>query len=265
MAYKIRETPKELTVDEAHLMSGMERMWFFAEQHRRAVFGGMALICIAAIVVGAMIWMDHCKGEEALTLEQQAIRLYLDRPFDQPEKTKDNIDQAITLYRQVIDQYPRTSSAQFALYLLGNALMDQQELKGAISAYQEYVDRHDDDGVLLGLVYQRLGYAHLMDGNQEKAVEAFTQVLNLPEALNKDQVLFEFGKLEEEKDRPDGALTRYNELVKRYPHSPFTREASMRVKALTPQEEGQETESEPEEAMVSESESGKSEEATTGK
>jgi tetratricopeptide (TPR) repeat protein len=85
---------------------------------------------------------------------------------------------------------------------------------------------------LLSLVYQRLGYAYLLKGNAEQAGNAFSAVLDMPNALNKDQVLFELGKLEESQSRPEGALARYQELMKTYPNSPFTGEAAVRTKAL---------------------------------
>ncbi|MER3425099.1 MAG: hypothetical protein C4293_19595, partial [Nitrospiraceae bacterium] len=40
------------------------------------------------------------------------------------------------------------------------------------------------------------------------------------------------GKLEETHSRPEGALARYQELMKDFPNSPFTGEAAVRIKAL---------------------------------
>jgi tetratricopeptide (TPR) repeat protein len=86
--------------------------------------------------------------------------------------------------------------------------------------------------MMLGLVYQRLGYAYLLQGARDQATSSFSAVLDIPGALNKDQVLFELGKLEETLSRPEGALARYQELMKAYPNSPFASEAAVRIKAL---------------------------------
>jgi TolA-binding protein len=50
--------------------------------------------------------------------------------------------------------------------------------------------------------------------------------------LNKDQGMFELGKIEEARSRPEGALARYQDLMKTYPNSPFAGEASVRIKSL---------------------------------
>ena len=150
---------------------------------------------------------------------------------------KENVSRAGELYQQILDEYPRTPSAKLALYFLGNALADQGDLKGAIEAYEKFVTQYDGHDVLVGLVYQRLGYAHLLNGDREKAVQAFSVVLNVPGALNKDQVLFEFAKLEEADGATEKAFSHYKNLLEQFPTSPFTSEASLRVKALAPEEE----------------------------
>ena len=82
------------------------------------------------------------------------------------------------------------------------------------------------------MVLQRLGYAYLIKGDQDAATKVFTTALEMPGTLNKDQVLYELGKIEEAQSRPEGALARYQDLSKTYPNSPFAGEAAVRAKAL---------------------------------
>ena len=84
----------------------------------------------------------------------------------------------------------------------------------------------------MGLVQQRLGYAYLVKNDRDQAVKAFSAVLDIPGALNKDNVLFELAKLEEAQSRPEGALGHYQDLMKNHPNSPFASEAAVRVKVL---------------------------------
>ena len=44
--------------------------------------------------------------------------------------------------------------------------------------------------------------------------------------------MFELARLEESQSRPEGALAHYQELIKTYPNSPFTSEATIRTKVL---------------------------------
>ena len=82
------------------------------------------------------------------------------------------------------------------------------------------------------LVYQRLAYAQLAQGTVEEAEKTFTAITKIPSAPNKDQALFELGKIDEILKRPEGALAHYQEIMKDHQSSPFAAEASVRIKTL---------------------------------
>jgi tetratricopeptide (TPR) repeat protein len=232
MTYRIRIPSKSIPTDEAHLLSGLERAGLTLQQRSRQIFIVLGVVVIAVVIVGVVVWLDHRNAQQAVELEQQATQLYLDRPVDKPQQADQNLKQAITLYRQLLDQYPRSSSAPLALFQLGNALVQANDIAGAIEAYQKYVALYNENKPLLGMVLQRLGYAHLIKGDREAATKVFVAALDMPGTLNKDQVLYELGKIEEAQSRPEGALARYQDLTKTYPNSPFAGEATVRAKAL---------------------------------
>ncbi len=232
MSYRIKIPSKTAPPDEAQFLSGVERMWLLLQRrHREAVIAALILVLVGLAVAVAM-WMEHRNAQAAHELERKANSLYLDRPVGKPAQAEENVSQAITLYRQVVDQYPRSPNAPVALFGLANALAHRNDLGGAIEAYQKFLDQYPDHIALIGIVLQRLGYAHLLNGDREKATQSFLKVLTIPGALNQDQALFELGKLEEAQARPEGALGHYQELMKSYPNSPFASEAAVRIKAL---------------------------------
>lgn len=232
MTYRIRIPSRSLPTDEAHLLSGLERVGLTLQQRSRQILIVLGVLVMAVVIVGVVVWLDHRNAQQAVELEQQATQLYLDRPVDKPQQADQNLTQAITFYRQLLDQYPRSSSAPLALFQLGNALVQANDIAGAIEAYQKYVALYNENRPLLGMVLQRLGYAYLIKGDREAATKAFVAALDMPGTLNKDQVLYELGKTEEAQSRPEGALARYQDLTKTYPNSPFAGEATVRAKAL---------------------------------
>ena len=232
MSYRIKVPAKVDPLDEAHLLTGVERFLLVLQEQRRAVLVGLGVLLVAAAVVAGVIWYDYQATLKARELDQEATLHYLNRPADDPKKSHEQLAQAINLYKQVVDQYPRSPVAPLALFHLGNAQVLANEVDAGIETYKRFMLLHGSNTSLLGLVQQRMAYAYLVKGDRDQAVKAFTGILEIPGALNKDHVLFELAKLEEPQSRPEGALAHYQDLMKNYPNSPFTSEAAVRVKVL---------------------------------
>lgn len=232
MSYRIRVPEKADPLDEAHLLTGVDRFLHVLQEQRRAVLAGLGVVLVAGAVVAGVIWYDYQSTLKARELDQEATLHYLNRPADDPKKNHEQLSQAITLYKQVVEQYPRSPVAPLALFHLGNAQVLANEVDAGIETYKRFMLLYGSNTSLLGLVQQRLAYAYLSKGDRDQAVKAFTGILEIPGALNKDHVLFELAKIEESQSRPEGALAHYQDLMKNYPNSPFTSEAAVRVKVL---------------------------------
>lgn len=232
MSYRIRVPAKVDPLDEAHLLTGVDRFLHVLQEQRRAVLAGLGVVLVAGAVVAGVMWYDYQSTLKARELDQEATLHYLNRPADDPKKSQEQLSQAIALYKQVVEQYPRSPAAPLALFHLGNAQVLANEVDAGIETYKRFMLLYGSNTSLLGLVQQRLAYAYLAKGDRDQAVKAFTGILEVPGALNKDHVLFELAKIEESQSRPEGALAHYQDLMKNYPNSPFTSEAAVRVKVL---------------------------------
>ncbi len=232
MTYRIKVPARTLPVDEAHLLSGLEHAFLRLQDYRRPLLVGLGVFLLAGAVVGGVLWFDRQAVQKAQELEREAMLHLLTVSASDPQKAEASLKQAITKYRQVVDQYPRTPTAPLALFQAGNALVQANDLGGAIEAYQRFIALYGSYPGFAGLVQQRLAYAYLMKGDREQAVKALTSILEIPGALNRDQVLFELARLEESQSRPEGALAHYQELIKAHPNSPFASEATIRTKLL---------------------------------
>lgn len=232
MTYRIKSPLKKSPVDEAQFLTSMERFWLAAEEHRRGILAGVGVLILAAGILGWAVWYDRQQAQLAFELDREAARFYATRPPDNAKQAVENLQKAIGLYRRVVKEFPRSQVAPHSLYRLGLALEEDRKAAGAIEAYEKFLIKYGDNEPLLGLVYQRLGYAFLLKGDTDKAEESFASVLAVRGALNQDHALFELGKLEEAQSRPEGAVARYQELVEAYPHSPLAREVEVRMNAL---------------------------------
>ena len=232
MSYRIKVPAKTLPVDEAHMLSWLDHTVHSSQGYLRPLLITLGVVILAAAVVGGVFYVDHQAAQEAQDLEREAMRLLTAPSASDPQKADQALKEAIAKYRQIVDQYPRTATAPLALYHLGNTLVQANDQSGAIEAYQRFLASYSSNSSMAGLVQQRLAYLYLLKGDRDQAVKALTGILETPGTLNRDQALFELARLEESQSRPEAALARYQELIKTYPNSPFTSEATIRTKIM---------------------------------
>jgi tetratricopeptide (TPR) repeat protein len=232
MTYRIKVPPRTLPVDEAHLLSDLEHRIIGIKKYQWPLAVGLLLLVLVGGGTWGVVWYDAQTVNKAQDVEREATLHYLTRPANDPKKTETNLKESIALYRKVVDDYPRTPSAPLALFSLGNALAQSNELDQAIEAYKRFVSHYGSNQTLLGLVHQKLGYAYLLKGDVEQAAKAYATILEVQGAANRDQALFELARLEESRARPEAASAQYQDLMKTYPNSPLTNEAAIRLKVL---------------------------------
>ena len=232
MSYRIKVPAKTLPVDEAHMLSWLGQTLHQSQSYRRPLLVGLGVLMLASAVVGGVFYVDRQAVQKAQDLEREAVRFLTVPSAGDAQKADHALKEAIARYRQIIDQYPRTPTAPLALYHLGNILVQTNDLSAAIEAYQRFLASYVSNPSFAGLVQQRLAYVYLLKGDREQAMKALASILDTPGTLNRDQALFELARLEESQSRTDAAVARYQELIKTYPNSPFTSEATIRTKII---------------------------------
>jgi tetratricopeptide (TPR) repeat protein len=229
---KIKRNRPGVAGDSVLSVGSSEHMAGLANENFTWLVAGVAVAVISAVSVGGFIWYKQQTDRSAAEVLNEGIRSVTERPADAPPHRPEEIQKAIASFRKVLAEYPGSAAAPQAAYMLANALSDLRDWDGAIRAYQDFLSRYGDHRLLAPLVYQRLGYAYLSQGKTEDAEKAFSALLKMEWAMNKDQALYELAKIDETVKRPEGALARYQEIMKDYPQSPFAAEASVRVKTL---------------------------------
>lgn len=230
MAYKIKIDSKRQLKEPDEFISIMERAILFSKENTKYLFLVFAIISAVAVAYAVFFIKSGIDNEKAVKLEYDASRYHFGSGR---EKTGQDLKKAIEIYQKIVTDYKKSSTAPIANYYLGNAHMELKEYDDAIKAYRGFVERYPDRRDLIPLVYQRLAYAHLAKGDNQNALESFNRAANLELARNRDQSLFESGRILEVIGQKDEALKKYEEIVKDFPLSVYSAESQVKIKELS--------------------------------
>ena len=232
--FKIKKYRKEAT-DPAQLVDSVEQAARQAKENLAWLIAGVVVAVLAGATVGGVLWMRQQNDRAAADLlyegTQQAFEPSQTGAPPAPRRSED-LQKAIEMFRKILTDFPNSSVAPQAAYLLGNALSEHKDWDGAIKAYQDFLARYGANRLLVPLVYQRMAHAQLAQGKLDEAEKTLTAIVQMANAPNKDHALYELGRIDELLNRPEGALAHYQQIVKDHPSSPFATEASVRIKTL---------------------------------
>ncbi len=233
--FKIKKIRKDSAGDPGALVSSVEEAASEARRNMKWLIAGVALALLAGAAVGGFFWKRQQDNRAAADLLHEATKSSTQRLAQtgmQPARRPEEIQKTAETLRKLLADFPDSSVAPQALYLLGNAQSDLKEWDGALQSYQKFLARYGNQPSLAPLVYQRMAYTLFAQGKMEDAQKTFAAILQLNNAPNKDQALFELGRISEILGQPEGALAHYQQIVKDHPQSLFASEAAIRIKTL---------------------------------
>jgi tetratricopeptide (TPR) repeat protein len=239
MAYKIKVASRPVT-DEQAALHWLDRWVIWEAKQRRwlwpLVIGLLVLGLIGGAGGGWWWWQNH----QAVLLAGQAAEFYpapTEAASPTPEGQKkpavaDQCAKALPLYQQITERYGHSRLAPLAGYYQANCQVELGKTDDAIALYKRIVGQYGLTNESAQLAALRLGYLYAGRGDRAQAIEQFQNLSRESTALNRDQALFEVGRLQEEGSNRDAALTAYRSVQKDFPKSPWSSEAATRIKAL---------------------------------
>jgi len=238
MAYKIKVAAKPVT-DQQIALHWLDRWVLWETRHRRilwpVVIGTVLLVLSVGGGGGWWWWQNH----QAALLAGRAAELYPVPPEAASPNTENQqkpaaaaaCAKALPLYQEITDRYSHSRLAPLARYYQANCQNELGKLDDAVALYTQSITEYGLTQESAQLAALRLGYLYAGRGEQAKALEQFQRLAAQATAFNRDQALFEAGRLQEA-DNKEAALNAYRTIQKDFPKSPWSSEAAVRIKAL---------------------------------
>jgi tetratricopeptide (TPR) repeat protein len=197
------------------------------------------IIPIVAVVIGIVFiyaTVNYFVGQQktAELAYMEAINYY-HNAGKSPDKASQTINytQCIERFKNIIDKYSRTKSAQYAQLYLADSYYHLGRNDDAIKTYQNILNK-TSRGFTAAWAQLSLGYIYLNQNDSPKAIAAFDQlVVRQPESFLVPEALVQLGKCYEQSGNLGKAIDSYTRVMKTYPTSGWAAEADGRLTALT--------------------------------
>ena len=222
---KIKKKAKSLMQTEDEIKSIAHNVSDYVHVYRKQFTAAIAVIVLvlAATLIYTLVQSSNeKKASQMLSAAYDAANPGGGAPANYPL--------ALQQYQDIVKQYGGTVNGAIAQFYLANTYVQMGQQEAALKEYDVFIKRYSGEKFLLGLVYQRMGYAYLAMGKQDEAVKAFGQAESI---TGTGPATLELARLYERIGKIDEAQKRYKDISENLPSSAWATEA--RNKVLPPE------------------------------
>ena len=198
----------------------------FVADNRKTVTIIISTLAAVLILAAGYAFMRYLQEQKAGGLVASAYEFYAPTKGTNPDYAK-----ALDLFREVQNKYSSTMSGAIAQYYVGNCLVNLGRTDEALKEYEAFVKKYSGDKFLLGLVYQRLGYAYEAVGRRDDAVKAFEQSETL---IGPGVSTVELARLYETAGNIAEAQKKYKVIAEKLSGTTWAMEAMGKVQKIEP-------------------------------
>ena len=193
---------------------------FLAPYKKRIITVALFLAAVT-VISGGYLFLQYSWDKQASPLLNEAYEYYSPASGVPADYAK-----ALERYRTIQKDYSSTTSGAIAQYYVANSLSNLEDHENAVKEYQYFTKKYSSKKFLLGMVWQRLGYAYLALGKQEEAVKAFQQA----EAVQGPGLAtVELAKMFERMGKKEEAQKKYTIIAEKLAGTPWAYEAMSKI------------------------------------
>ena len=186
----------------------------------------------ASIIAGMAILMAVYAITKSQNEQKASMLVAVAYEYYNPSAgTTPDFKSALDRFREVQQKYPNTMSGAIAQYYVANCLSSVGQYQDAIKEYSSFANTYPGDKFLLGLVYQRMGYASQALGKQTDALKSFEKAESL---LGPGVATAEMARLYEASGNMPEAEKKYKTVLDKLMGTSWSMEASGKVQKIAP-------------------------------
>lgn len=200
----------------------------FVQGHRAAVLAVLVVLVLGGTAGAGYWWYQERRENEA---DRALTRAFAAMRAEQAGSSG-NPEEAAKRLQEVVQQFPRSRSAEEALIYLGNLQYGAGKIDEALGTFSQYLTTFPRGRFRLMAALGK-AYAEEAKGDLQGAAETLSQSLERDkENPLAGEAYTSLGRVYEEMRRPDDAMRVYGELVEKYGQTRWAQHALQRMNAL---------------------------------
>lgn len=213
------DTPEEEVQEKLSLLKDT-----LQRRQRIALKIGVGIVVIIIAVAGFLLY-SYFSASNAKKIEYEAYRVFYGGVPEQAQNKEEKYRKSLEAFKKAYD----TKKSPIPLLYIAACYSELGQYEESLKTLQEFARKYSNEERLLPLAYRKMAIIYSQKGDTVETKKILDALYNLKGDIYKDFALVEYGRLFENEGKPDEARKKYEELVLRFPASPYKGEAEMKL------------------------------------
>ncbi len=220
-----KKITKKTTDTEAEVKEKLTSFKDTLKERQKTVLRYGIGVLVVLIAIGGILVYSHTSQKKAKRFEYEAYKIYYTNTQMQTANKEDQYQKALDLFKKAYD----TKKSPISLFYIAACYYQLGKYDDALKTLKDFTQRYSSDERLIPLAYQKMAMAYIRKGDINEAKKTLDSLYNLKGDIYKDFALIEYARILEKEGKLDEARKKYEELVTKFPNSPFKDEAKAKL------------------------------------
>ena len=208
---------KALLSTQDEFITFSTRLLQFTVKYRLQIAGAFGGLLALIVIFSGLRYFSSKAEERAFAALDRGIKYY--ESVLKEGGAQIAFEAARKDFEPLLEKYSRKKAGKLARVYFANICYKAGQFDRAIGLYKKGLEDFEDNEILKAMILSGLGYNYEGKKDYQAAVEHFEVIVSNPEAIMKDEALFNLGKIYAVIGQTAKSMAAYNRLVAEHPDS----------------------------------------------
>lgn len=191
-----------------------EKAFIFISHHSKSIaLGGIIVLILILSIFFYQRW-EKKNEENAYQFLNLAVEIYQTVSTPYQEGSIQEYKNVLKKFKEVIENYPRTSAGKISVLYQGNLHLRLGEYEEAIQSYESFLQKAGKEKLYRSFALEGLGYSFEGKKDYEKAINAYQKIVQTGENFQMSNAYLGMGRCYEKLGKNKEAIENYRSFLK---------------------------------------------------
>jgi len=211
MAKKRKKTRKELLKEPDEFLTISSKLIKLGIEYKTHLTWALGVILSLVLIISGILFFSIRAENKAAALLDKSLAVYNSIKVD--KKPAEVYGEVSADFQFILKKYGEKKSGKLARLIYANICYDVGKYKLAIELYKTSLNDFEKHPMIYNQILSSLGYACEQVNDYSTAVGYFEKITSTPEAIMRDDALYQLGRLYNELGQNEKSKEAYNKIL----------------------------------------------------